>query len=600
MMRCKYVLWAWLGYAALPLALAGGPPADAEAAVQALFREYWEWRLHESPELAMSVGDYRFADRISDASLAAIARQEREMHEFQERARKIDRELLNPDERVNYDLFTWELATSIDGEKFREFLAPIGGRFGPQQEIPQMGERVRFRDATDFENYLKRLELVPAQVDALVERLKTGVQEGRTPPQITLTDVPAQFDRLLAGGLDALAEPFEKKAAGLSREQAAALRKHFDELSLPAVKSALTKLAQYFRADYLPACRTGIAATEWPDGAAYYAYMVRTMTTTDLKPEQIHALGLGEVARIRAEMMQVIRTTDFLATHPDASRLDEEGLFKAFVAELRTNPRFYHKSAADLLTAYRDVSKRIDAELPHLFRTLPRLSYGVRPIPDFMAPSQTTAYYQPGDLKNGEAGTFYANTYQLDQRPKYEMMALAMHEAVPGHHLQIALAQELPEAPEFRKRIFVNAFGEGWALYSERLGLEVGLYNDPYDNFGRLLYEMWRACRLVVDPGMHALGWSREQAIQYMKANTALSDLNIRTEIDRYIAWPGQATAYKVGELRIRALRRLAEQRLGAKFDVREFHDVILGGGALPLTLLEKRVDEWLGTRTGE
>jgi Bacterial protein of unknown function (DUF885)/Family of unknown function (DUF5329) len=268
--------------------------------------------------------------------------------------------------------------------------------------------------------------------------------------------------------------------------------------------------------------------------------------------------------------------------------------FAAFVKYLRTDARFYHDNEVALLAGYRDICKRVDPELARLFKTLPRLPYGVRPVPRFMAPTQTTAYYQSGDIRNAEPGYFYANTYALDQRPRYEMIPLALHEAVPGHHLQIAIAKELSGLPEFRKDADFTVFVEGWALYSERLGIEMGLFNDPYDNFGRLLYEMWRACRLVVDPGMHALGWSRDKAIAFMSDNTALSPLNIQNEVDRYINWPGQATAYKIGELKIRELRGKAEAALGTKFDLREFHDVVLGAGAVPLSTLERRVHEWL------
>jgi uncharacterized protein (DUF885 family) len=293
-------------------------------------------------------------------------------------------------------------------------------------------------------------------------------------------------------------------------------------------------------------------------------------------------------------MMLVIRSSDFMSINPEATKLSDADLFKAFVNYLRTDPRFYHKSAAELLAGYRDICKRVEAQLPKYFYTLPRLPYGVEEIPLFMAPQQTTAYYQHGDIRNAQAGFFMANTYALDQRPKYEMISLAMHEAVPGHHLQIAIAQEIEGLPEFRKDAWFTAFGEGWALYSERLGIEMGLYADPYDNFGRLLYEMWRACRLVVDPGMHALGWSRDQAVQFMIDNTALSELNINNEIDRYIAWPGQACAYKIGELKIRELRAKAEDQLGDNFDLRAFHDVVLGAGAVPLTVLERRVNDWI------
>ncbi|MCI0365640.1 MAG: DUF885 domain-containing protein, partial [Phycisphaerales bacterium] len=343
-----------------------------------------------------------------------------------------------------------------------------------------------------------------------------------------------------------------------------------------------------------------IAAIEWPEGQEFYNYQLRVMSTTNMTATEIFELGQSEVKRIKTEMLEVIRRSDFLSHHPDAKALDNQALFHAFIKYLRADPRFYCQTPAELITTYRDICKRVDAGLPALFKTLPRLPYGVKEIPAFMAPQQTTAYYQHGDIRNSQPGYFMANTYDLAQRPKYEMIPLAMHEAVPGHHLQVALAQELENVPKFRADLWFTAYGEGWALYSERLGIEMGLYSDPYDDFGRLLYEMWRATRLVVDPGMHALGWTRDQAVQFMLDNTALSELNINNEVDRYIEWPGQAVAYKIGELRIRAMREQAEKELGPKFDLRDFHDVILGAGHLPLTMLEQRLDQWKKSAAGQ
>jgi uncharacterized protein (DUF885 family) len=454
---------------------------------------------------------------------------------------------------------------------------------------------VRFNSALDYSNYLNRLEQTPKLIADTIERMQAGLKEARTPPQVTMAGVPSQFKAVLEStGLEALAEPFKHMPATIPSAEQAQLMTRFEAVSLPMVRQALQTLEHFVTTEYLPNCRKSIAAKDWPDGEAYHNYQLRVMTTTDMTAKQIHELGLKEVARIRAEMMQVIRSSDFMSVNPDAGKLSDEALFKAFVNYLRTDSRFYHTSAEDLLTGYRDICKRVDAQLPKYFGVLPRLPYGVKEIPLFMAPQQTTAYYQHGDIRNSEAGYFMANTFALDQRPRYEMISLSMHESVPGHHLQIAIAQELEGLPEFRKDAWFTAFGEGWALYSERLGIEMGLYSDPYDDFGRLLYEMWRACRLVVDPGMHALGWSRDQAVQFMLDNTALSELNINNEIDRYIAWPGQACAYKIGELKIRELRAKAEVQLGAKFDIRAFHDVVLGAGTIPLGVLERRVNEWI------
>lgn len=571
-------------------ALAG----EHNAPLWKLFDTYYEWQKREDPDLAVSRGDYRYADRLADTSLKAIERRHREQREFLVQLHAIELERLSDDDKLNYRLFERELRDAIDGHRFRVFLAPIGGRFGPQQEIPQLNEKVNFNNLKDYQNYLSRLSQVPKLVADTIDKLKRGVAEGRVPPRISLAGVPGQFDALLGNGLDELAKPFDKWPSSIDEKDRAELQKRFNTDEMPAIRASCKELRDYFVGQYLPACRQTIAATDWPDGQAYYAYELHVMTTTDMTAKEIHETGLREVKRIHGEMMQAIHRSDFLERFPDAADLDDAALFKRFVHYLHTDPRFYYTNANDLLIGYRDICKRIDPELPKLFGHLPRLTYGVRAIPAFMAPDQTTAYYSPGSLENGQPGYFYANTYALDQRPKYEMAALAAHESVPGHHLQISIAQELKNVPEFRKNMWITAYGEGWALYSEGLGIEMGLYKDPYDDFGRLLYQMWRACRLVVDPGMHALGWSRQQAIDFMRENTALSDINITTEVDRYIGWPGQACGYKIGELKIRELRKLAEKELGDRFDLRKFHDVILTSGPVPLDIMESRVRAWI------
>ncbi|MBK8913470.1 MAG: DUF885 domain-containing protein [Phycisphaerales bacterium] len=569
--------------------------ADVAASLHALFDEHLAWQKREFPELAMEKGDYSNADRIADQSLAAIERRLQETAAFLERLRKHDRAALSADDQLNFDLFELELSQEVEGGRFRRFLAPVGGRFGPQQRIPQMAERVRFSTLRDYENYLSRLEQTPRAVADVIELLATGVREKRTAPRVALAGLEAQFERLTAdGGLAALGQPFERMPASIAAEDRELLRKRFEEKSLPAVRAALAQLGRHVVSEYIPHCRESIAAHDWPDGPAMYAHALREMTTTDMTAAEIFELGQREVARIRAEMMQVIRRSDFLERKPEAGGLADEALFAAFLDYLRSDPRFYHADEESLLREYRDICKRVDAELPRLFGILPRQPYGVKKIPDFMAPTQTTAYYQPGDLRNAQAGVFFANTFRLDQRPRYEMIPLALHEAVPGHHLQIAIARELEGLPEFRRDAWHTAYGEGWALYAERLGIEMGFYGDPYDDFGRLLYEMWRACRLVVDPGMHAHGWTRERAVRFMLENTALSELNIHAEVDRYIAWPAQATAYKIGEIRIRALRERAERELGERFDMRVFHDVLLSSGSIPLSILERRVEDWI------
>jgi uncharacterized protein (DUF885 family) len=600
-----------LRYASIVLAIAvmqhtataqnGEDPAPEQSAdentrmLDQIFRQHFGWESYEFPEEAMSRGEYAQAHRITDHSLEAVGQRNVNRQRFLMMLDRIDRDALSPDDQLNYDIFKLKLGREVEGHQYQMFLAPVGGRFGPQTNIPEMAERIRFESVTDYENYLARLMLTATHaIPQYIHAMQRGLEAGITPPRVTLEGVPAQFDNLLNGGLDELAKPFANMPEHIPADRAAELRTQFDTEVMPALAEAMRTFQKFFNEDYLPGARQDIAASSLPNGKAFYNFRLREMTTTDYTAEQIHEIGLSEVARIRAEMMTVIRRSDFMQHNPDASSLDDTQLFRAFIEYLRTDERFYCKTEEELLDRYRAICKEADPWLAKLFGHLPRLPYGVKEIPAFIAPHTTTAYYQHGNIKNAEPGWFYANTYALDQRPTYEMIPLALHEAVPGHHLQIAIAQELDGLPEFRTDAWFTAYGEGWALYAERLGIEMGMYEDPYDDFGRLIYEMWRACRLVVDPGMHALGWTREQAIQFMLDNTALSELNITNEVDRYIAWPGQATAYKIGEIKIRELRKEAESQLGENFDLRAFHDVVLGAGAIPLTVLEERVREWI------
>ena len=577
-------------------ALTAAAPAATDAErLHELFEQYDQWERREFPESAVRRGDYRRAHHITENSLAAIERRHEQRQAFMEQFEAIDQSQLGEVDLVSAEIFALRLQRDIDGHRHRTFLAPIGSRSGPHQSVPQMGDHARFESARDYENYLSRLERVPASINHTIERMRLGLEERRVPPRVVLEGVPAQFTSLLElGGLNRLARPFDDMPDTIDEETKDDLRNRFYDDAFPPIRDAMTRLGAFVTEEYIAGCRESIAANDWPDGAAYYEHQLWAMTTTRLTAQEIHEIGLAEVARIRAEMMKVIRSSDFMERYYDAETLDDENLFSSFIQYLRTDARFYHSSAEDLLDGYRSICKQVDAFMPKYFGILPREPYGVQAIPEFMAPRQTTAYYRSGNLKNNEPGWFYANTYALQQRPKYEMIPLALHEAVPGHHHQTAIARELEGIPEFRKTTWFTAFGEGWALYTERLGIEMGMYEDPYDDFGRLLYEMWRACRLVVDPGMHALGWSRQQAIDFMLQNTALSELNIVNEVDRYIAWPGQATAYKIGELKIRELRKEAEEKLGERFDLRGFHDVILGAGSVPLDVMERRVRDWM------
>jgi len=498
-------------------ALSGGGAAVSHAQddalapddrVLALLAEDLEAKMRRSPTWASMRGDRRFDDRLGDPSPAA---EEAWVEAARRRLAALDElpaEGLSPANRINAALLRRELEERIAGHRFRGWLTPVSQLSGPQQWLPQLPERLSFTRRAHREAYLERLRAVPAYVRQTIANLRAGVAAGLTPPRVVLGSAPAQA---LAQGDPALAEAPEEHAmfapfAELPGDDplAASARAAIAEAVVPAFR----ELGEFLRDDYLPACRESTAAVDRPDGAAYYAWRLRVMSTLDLGPEEIHTIGREEVARIRAEMMETIARSDF----PRRDALEGDALFAAFVDHLRTAPRFYHDTPGELLRGYRDVAKRVDAELPALFRTLPRNTYGVRPLPDYLAPSAPTAYYYSGSLENGVPGYFMANTHRLDQRPTYEMVPLTLHEAVPGHHLQIALAQELEGLPEWRTTLHFTAFVEGWALYAERLGLEMGegprgLYADPYDDFGRLSYEMWRAMRLVVDTGLHDQRW---------------------------------------------------------------------------------------------
>ncbi|MFM7132937.1 MAG: DUF885 domain-containing protein [Planctomycetota bacterium] len=580
---------------ALPAAVAaasGSTDPEATRRFEALVAEHDAWRLTVYPEYALRRGEELRAGELTDMSIAGIHKRHAQLVLFLEEARAIDAERLSPRDRLDCLLFRRDLELAVAGHAFNGWMMPLGGRWGAHTEIAQMADGGTFADLDDYEAYIHRLLAVPGRIEQTIEVLRRGLESGVVPPKVTLLQVPKQIRASRTALPDVMRRPFATMPKTIPEAERARLRAEFDR-ALPAIDDALTRFEAFVNDEYLPRCRESVGAASVDNGAAWYAHQLRVHTTTEMTPKEIHETGLAEVARIRAEMMQVIARTDWQAADPARAAMPEDERFAAFVAYLRTDPRFYVKGADELLARYRDVCKRIDPKLPGLFGRLPRLSYGVREIPRFMAPTQTTAYYQPGSPQRGEPGWFYANTYALDQRPTYEFVPLSLHEAVPGHHLQIALAQELEGVREFRKDLDSTAFVEGWALYAERLGIEMGLFSDPYDDFGRLLYEMWRSTRLVVDTGIHAFGWERARAIDFMKRFTALSALNIENEVDRYIEWPGQACGYKIGELVIRRLRSEAEAALGAGFDIRRFHDAVLLEGPIPLDVLEANLDAW-------
>jgi len=517
-------------------------------------------------------------------SLSSIKQRHKKNKSILSKLENLNREKLNAGDRLNYDLFQKNIKRNIAAHPFKDYLMPIDQMGGLQINFPNLVDITPFRNQDDFDNYLARLSLFPKYVDQIIALMQEGLKENITPPKIVLQKVPDQIS--VQHQFDVknspFYKPFEKNIFSLQDS----IRIHYQELAVLSIQdhifTSYRKLYNFFVKEYLPRTRENISAMSLPNGDKFYSFKVKYYTTTNKTPSEIHSIGLKEVTRIRSEMEKVIKGSGFT------------GSFKEFIDYLRTNPDFYYDSAEELLDGYRAICKKADPELTKLFGALPRLSYGVKPIPDFQAPASPTAYYYSGSLKAGRPGYFWANTYKLDSRPKYEMEALSLHEAVPGHHLQISISQELEDVPEFRKHGGFTAFSEGWGLYSEKLGEEMGFYKDPYSKFGQLTYEMWRACRLVVDTGMHAFGWSRDRAIKFVADNTAKTENDIIVEIDRYIAWPGQALAYKIGELHIIELRSLAEKQLGEKFDIREFHDTVLGSGAVPLDILEEHVKDYI------
>ena len=550
-----------------------------------LFELEWEQRLSECPECATYAGEPGRNDRWTDLAPEAFERRRAQPLASREVLETIARERLGAADQLNFDLARRRVALAIEGARFPEELLAISQLEGPQYRSDVLTASPA-RTVADYEALLARLRGLPSYLEQVTALLRRGLETGVTPPRITLRDVPAQVLGLLTEApLESpLLVPFTRIPASIPEPERARLQAAGIELYRTSVRPAYQRLHEFLRDEYVPRARAAIAARELPDGAAWYAYNVRVQTTTSRTPREIHDLGLAEVARIRTAMDSVIRAVGF------------EGSFKAFTTFLRTDPRFFYADSASLVQGYREIAKRIDPELVKLFGRLPRLPYGIATIPSYAAPSQTTAYYSGGSLEAGRPGLFYVNTYALNTRPKWEMEALTVHEAVPGHHLQIALAQELTELPRFRRFGGETAFVEGWALYSESLGPDLGLYQDAYSKFGQLTYEMWRAIRLVIDTGLHEFGWSRQQAIDYFLANSAKTENDVTVEVDRYISWPGQALAYKSGELKIKELRALAERELGEAFDIRAFHDEVLGEGALPLDVLEARIRAWIGS----
>jgi uncharacterized protein (DUF885 family) len=567
-------------------AVVSAQDASTTKALYDLFGREWEYQLEQNPTRASSLGDRRWNDRWRDVSLEATKRRHDHTVEVLGQLARVDRSSLSSRDQLNYDLFKRDYETSVEEYKYRWYLVPLNQRGGIQTEN-ELADALRFETVKDYEDWIARLKAFPTYMDQTMALMREGIRVRMVLPKVIMQRVPAQIDKQIVANADQSLyyKPFKRFPPGIAvtdqerlmREAIAAI----DANIIPSYKL----FKRFFVEEYLRAAYDEVGAWQAPQGEEMYAFFVRKYTTTKTTPGEVHERGQSEVRRIRAAMQEVMNQVGF------------KGTLQEFFTFLRTDKRFYYNTPEELFAAYQAISKRIDPNLVRVFKTLPRMPYGVEAIPSAIAPDTTTAYYRQPAADGSRAGTYFVNLYQPESRPKWEMMALSLHEAVPGHHLQIALAQEQGDIPNFRRYGGYTAFVEGWGLYAESLGEDMRLYDDPYTKFGQLTYEMWRAVRLVVDTGIHQMHWTRKQAIAFFMENAPKQELDIINEIDRYIAWPGQALAYKTGELKIKELRQRSSRELGSSFDVREFHDVVLGSGAVPLDVLERNVVEWIAQK---
>jgi len=557
--------------------------SKADSEFERLMADHWAGQLKQSPEFATSLGVRDYDHLLSDPSLAAYDASIKQAKEFIAKLEATKIEKLSEANRLNHSLLLLDLTNEVEGSKHGGKYLIMNNRSGPHLSLTGMASRLPFFKESDYQSYLKRLALMPEYLTRATSRIQAGLDAGWVQPCAPMKGFEQSIETHLVDNIadSTFLKPFEKRPSIVDEQSFADMKSHATKLVENDILPALQRFKDFYLKQYAPKCRANVGTDDMPGGKQYYDYRVAYFTTTDASADQIHNIGLSEVARIKAEMLEVIKQAKF------------EGSFEEWLIYLRDTPEFYPKTAEERMQVASTISKKMDGQLPKLFGKLPRMPYGLKEIPLDIAEKTTTAYYNRPAGDGSRAGFYFVNTTLLETRPLYQLEALSLHEAVPGHHLQIALAQEL-DLPDFRKYGGQTVFVEGWGLYSERLGLEVGFYQTPYTNFGRLSYEMWRACRLVVDTGLHSKGWSRQQAIDYMAENSGLSMNNITSEVDRYISWPGQALAYKTGELKIRELRARAEKQLGNDFDVREFHDKILENGALPLSVLERLIDQWL------
>ncbi len=586
MRRITIALLAPLAGFLIAPAFAAKKPANAP--LLKLFDQVWQEDLVDDPLAATQLGDTRYNDKLPDMSQVAL--DARNARNFQRliTLRKIKKDKLDKVDLLNYDLFERELNDRINADTYKSHLYAIRTFDGPQL-LTEVAEYAPFSTVKDYDTWIARITASGVYFDQWIALLQVGVNERRTQPRIVINKVLEQIKPQLVTNPEesGFYKPFRNMPASIPQPEKdrlqAAAKAAIQTTGVPAYQ----RLDKFLREVYLPGSRDSVGIKDTPDGDQYYRNRVAHFTTVvNQSPTAIHNQGLAEVKRIRAEMEKTLEGINFLGN------LDQ------FLVFLRTDDRFYYKTPEELMAAYEKTARAIEPQLPKLFGKLPKTPFGIRAIPAASAPTTTTAYYQPPSLDGSRPGNYYVNLYKPESRPIWEIEALTAHEAVPGHHLQIALAYEIKGMPEFRRNAGYTAFVEGWALYAESLGYELGLYTDQFSKIGQLNYDMWRAVRLVVDTGIHQFGWSRDQAIYFFRQNTGKSDQDIQNEVDRYISWPGQALAYKIGQLKIQALRAEAEKALGQRFDIRAFHDKLLGSGALPLSVVETDMRAWIAEQS--
>lgn len=559
---------------------------NADSRLNSLFAEYDEFNIVSYPEGATYEGDHRFDDLLSDQSEEANKKYYNNIREFKTKLENIPYSELNSDNKLNFDLFKRSIDLTLDGEKFNWHYMPIGQQGGIHIGFPQI---VNYQPVTTFEEYqkyFKRLRAFSKQVDDVIDNMKKGIASGLMPPGFIIEQTLPQMEGIISDNPEkSVFYSTLSKENKLTPEELESIKNELKDIILNNINPSYKKLHDFVKNEYLPNCRKESGIWSVPGGQERYLSSVNYYTTLSLSADEIHNIGLQEVNRISEEMNRLKESIGFNGT------LDE------FNTHLKYDPQFYFTEKEDLMNGFRNILSNMDTKLPDLFGRIPEAKYDLFEMEEYRAKSAPAAYYYSAPEDRSRPGYFYVNTYNLSGRPKYTMTALALHEAVPGHHLQISIAQELKDLPKFRREYSVTAFVEGWGLYAEYLGYETGMYEDLYQRYGALTFEMWRACRLVVDTGIHEKRWSREEAYEFMRKHTPNSDHDIKSEIDRYISWPGQALAYKIGELKLKELRKLAETKLGEKFSIKEFHDEVLRNGAIPLPLLEKVINEWIDSK---